>query len=61
MMDIIFVLNIKEIMQLYYKDKSIIIKPATIKSDNMEEYLLFLLSIENNSTSKYQISLIFKR
>ena len=60
MVDYVFVLNIKEIMKRFFKDKAIIIKPATIKSENMDEYLLFLLSFENNPTSKCKNSIILK-
>ena len=60
MVDYVFILNVKEIMQNYYKDKEIIIKPTIIKSNNMEEYLLFVLSIDNNPTSENKNSLLLK-
>ena len=60
MVDYVFILNVKEIMKDYFKDKAIIIKPETIKSKNMEEYLLFVLSIDNNPISENKNSLILK-
>ena len=41
MVDYVFILSIKEILASYFKDNAIIINPVIIKSENMEEYLLF--------------------
>ena len=50
--DFVFILAIKEIMEKFFKNKGVIIKPIKVNSEDYEEeYLLFLLSIENEENS----------
>ena len=51
--DYVFILSIKIIIDKFFKNKEIIIKPIKVKSEDMiEEYLLFLISIENKENSE---------
>ena len=59
--DYVFILSIKIIIDKFFINKEIIIKPIKVKSEDMiDEYLLFLLSMENKENSENNNSLILK-
>ena len=56
--DFVFILAIKEIMENFFKNKEVIIKPIKVNSEDYEEeYLLFLLSFENKENSENSLVL----
>ena len=55
LVDFVFILNINEIMSIYFKDKEMIIEPIS-----EESYTLFLLTLKNKPNAENKFSLIFK-
>jgi len=56
--DFVFILAIKEMMEKYFENKKVIIKPIKVNSEDYEEeYLLFLLSFENRGNEENSLIL----
>ena len=56
--DFVFILVLKEIMEKYFNNKEVIIKPIKVNSEDYEEeYLLFLLSFENRENGENSLTL----
>ena len=59
--DFVFILFIKNIIEQYFRDKEIIIKSLTVDSEDLEEkYLLFLLSLKNKAVPEDSLSIKLK-